>query len=167
MDNGEVLVPLFAIIFMFGAPCAVWLISRVLAHQERMEMMRRGIVPPPNARDMRRAMKYGWTPGTMSQGTSNQYLDYPTRFCRAASAAQRRTDRLYRFSIAYRAWIHRLPPRRNLRVWPMAARWPDPAFRGNRPDYRRDSQRRHVRAPCRASVLWAASRPHNNIDILK
>ncbi len=80
MDSGEVLVPLFAIIFIFGAPCAVWLISRVLAHQERMEMLRRGIVPPPNARDMRRAMKYGWTPSAMPQGSSNQYLDYPTDF---------------------------------------------------------------------------------------
>ncbi|HUZ49091.1 MAG TPA: hypothetical protein VMW12_05030 [Candidatus Dormibacteraeota bacterium] len=41
------LVPLFGIVFLFGAPVAAWVISRVLAHQERMEMIRRGIVPPP------------------------------------------------------------------------------------------------------------------------
>jgi hypothetical protein len=45
-----------------------------------MEMLRRGFVPPPNARDMRRAMKYGWTPGAMPPGTTNQYVDYPTDF---------------------------------------------------------------------------------------
>lgn len=73
------LIPLFAIVFMFGVPCAVWCISRVLAHQERMEMLRRGIVPPPNARDMRRAMKHGWMPGTTQSSQSNHY-DYYTDF---------------------------------------------------------------------------------------
>jgi len=72
MDYDD-LIPLFAIIFMFGVPCAVWCISRVLAHQERMEMLRRGIVPPPNAREMRRAMKYGWHPGMMQQGPASDY----------------------------------------------------------------------------------------------
>ena len=57
------LVPMVAILCIFGAPIAAFIISRVLAHQERMEMLRRGIVPPPNPRDMRRAMKYGWVPG--------------------------------------------------------------------------------------------------------
>ena len=75
--NYDDLIPLFAIVFMFGAPCAVWCISRVLAHQERMEMLRRGMVPPPNARDMRRAMKSGWTPGTMQSGPANGYEYYP------------------------------------------------------------------------------------------
>ena len=54
-----------AVLIIFGAPCAVWLVSRVLAHRERMEMLRMGMVPPPNARDLRRAMKYGWRPETM------------------------------------------------------------------------------------------------------
>ncbi|HZV77684.1 MAG TPA: DUF6249 domain-containing protein [Candidatus Babeliales bacterium] len=70
-----------AVLVIFGAPCAVWLVSRVLAHQERMEMLRRGIVPPPNAREMRRAMKYGWTPGMMQQGAANDY--YQTGFAAA------------------------------------------------------------------------------------
>lgn len=74
----DTLIPLFAIVFMFGAPCAVWCISRVLAHQERMEMLRRGIVPPPNAREFRRAMKSGWTPGPTQQGQPNQYDCYPS-----------------------------------------------------------------------------------------
>jgi hypothetical protein len=70
------LIPLFAIVFVFGAPCAVWIVSRVLAHQERMEMLRHGVIPPPNARDMRRAMKYGWTPDAMHQDAANQYGYY-------------------------------------------------------------------------------------------
>lgn len=72
----DILIPLFAIVFVFGAPCAVWCVSRVLAHQERMEMLRRGMIPPPNARDMRRAMKSGWTPGTMHSGPANGYEYY-------------------------------------------------------------------------------------------
>ena len=42
-----------AVIVIFGAPVAAWIIHRVLAHQERMEMIRkgfipqRGVVPPP------------------------------------------------------------------------------------------------------------------------
>jgi hypothetical protein len=77
MDDN--LIPLFAIVFMFGVPCAVWCISRVLAHQERMEMLRHGIVPPPNARDYRRAMKCGWTPGPTQQAQSNQYDYYQSQ----------------------------------------------------------------------------------------
>ena len=80
MTDYSDLIPLFAIFFIFGAPVAAWIVSRVLAHQERMEMLRRGIVPPPNAREMRKAMKYGWTPGATSpSGAPNQYF-YQTDF---------------------------------------------------------------------------------------
>jgi hypothetical protein len=69
-----------AVLVIFGAPCAVWLVSRVLAHRERMEMLRMGVVPPPNARDMRRAMKYGWTPGAVQPDPSRQYDYYAQDF---------------------------------------------------------------------------------------
>lgn len=58
----ETLVPLFAIIFLFGAPVAAWIISRVLAHQERMEMLRRGMIPP-DPRVMRDMQRRGWQGG--------------------------------------------------------------------------------------------------------
>lgn len=75
MMDSDTLVPLFAIVFIFGAPVAAWIVTRVLAHQERMEMMRHGIVPPPSAREMRRAMKYGWTPGGQQQDAhSSNYM---------------------------------------------------------------------------------------------
>jgi hypothetical protein len=77
MDYSD-LIPLVAIVFIFGAPIAAFIVSRVLAHQERMEMLRRGIVPPPNPREMRRAMKYGWTPNATQAGAPNQYGYYPS-----------------------------------------------------------------------------------------
>jgi hypothetical protein len=77
MDYSD-LIPMVAIIFIFGAPIAAFIVSRVLAHQERMEMLRRGIVPPPNPREMRRAMKYGWTPNATQSGTPNEYGYYPS-----------------------------------------------------------------------------------------
>jgi hypothetical protein len=41
------LVALVAILVIFGAPMAVWMLSKVHAHTERMEMIRRGMAPPP------------------------------------------------------------------------------------------------------------------------
>jgi hypothetical protein len=59
----ENIVPLFGIIFLFGAPVAAWIVSRVLAHQERMEMIRRGIVPPADPRLFRDMQRRGWQTG--------------------------------------------------------------------------------------------------------
>lgn len=58
----DTLVPLFGIIFLFGAPVAAWIISRVLAHQERMEMLRQGMIPP-DPRVMRDMHRRGWQAG--------------------------------------------------------------------------------------------------------
>jgi len=57
------IIPLFAIFFIFGAPVTAWIISRVLAHQERIEMIRNGYMPPPDPRAMRNASK--WQAGAM------------------------------------------------------------------------------------------------------
>ncbi|HTX58447.1 MAG TPA: hypothetical protein VMH02_02135 [Verrucomicrobiae bacterium] len=63
MDQGDTLIPIFGIVFLFGGPIAAFIVWRVLAHQERMEMLRRGIMPPPDPRMMKQAMKYGWQAG--------------------------------------------------------------------------------------------------------
>jgi hypothetical protein len=55
----ETIVPVMFFLIVIGAPIAAWIVSRVLAHQERMEMLRRGFMPPPDPRAMRNAMKYG------------------------------------------------------------------------------------------------------------
>ncbi|HTU80557.1 MAG TPA: DUF6249 domain-containing protein [Candidatus Acidoferrales bacterium] len=59
----DTVVPLFFFLIVVGAPIGAWIVSRVLAHQERMEMIRRGFMPPPDPRMMRRTMKYGVPPG--------------------------------------------------------------------------------------------------------
>ncbi|HXM08036.1 MAG TPA: hypothetical protein VN936_11245, partial [Candidatus Acidoferrum sp.] len=61
MEN--TVVPVIAIFIIFGAPIAAWIVTRVLAHQERMEMLRRGFVPPPDAHAMRHAAKFGMKGG--------------------------------------------------------------------------------------------------------
>jgi|SRR5579862_2237498 len=61
----EIVVPVAFFFFVIGLPVTVWMVSRVLAHQERMEMIRRGVTPPPippDPRTMRRAMQYGAPP---------------------------------------------------------------------------------------------------------
>jgi hypothetical protein len=61
------IIPVVAIFIIFGAPIGAWIVTRVLAHQERMEMLRRGFVPPPDAHAMHHAarmgMRGGWMPG--------------------------------------------------------------------------------------------------------
>jgi hypothetical protein len=51
---------LVVVTLIFGGPVAAWIISRVLAHQERVEMIRRGFVPPPDPAAVRRAARMGW-----------------------------------------------------------------------------------------------------------
>jgi hypothetical protein len=70
----DTVVPVIAIFIIFGAPIAAWIVTRVLAHQERMEMLRRGFVPPPDAHAMHHAAKFGmkggWVPGPPPPGVS-------------------------------------------------------------------------------------------------
>jgi hypothetical protein len=76
MDSDN-LVAAIAVVCIFGAPIAAWIVSRVLSHQERMEMMRRGFAPPPDPRAMKKAMKYGWTAGSGTQPSQYVYdADY-------------------------------------------------------------------------------------------
>ena len=78
MDYGDALIPLFAFFFVFGAPCAVWLVSRVLAHHERMEMLRtRHRAAAKRARHAARDESMAGRRAMTPQGMSNQYLDYP------------------------------------------------------------------------------------------
>ncbi|MGD0968522.1 MAG: DUF6249 domain-containing protein [Candidatus Aquilonibacter sp.] len=53
-----------AVMVIFGAPVAAWIVTRVLQHNERMEMIRRGMVPPPGAMP-RNMPPPNWQPGAM------------------------------------------------------------------------------------------------------
>ncbi|MHB8231243.1 MAG: DUF6249 domain-containing protein [Vulcanimicrobiaceae bacterium] len=62
-------VAAFAMVLIFGMPIAYAMISRIYAHQERLEMIRRGIVPPPDARTMRQmARGKVWGGGAFGYG---------------------------------------------------------------------------------------------------
>jgi len=59
LADAETFVPVVGILVLFGLPITYAIISRVLAHQERIEMLRRGIVPPPDPKWAKRAARWG------------------------------------------------------------------------------------------------------------
>jgi hypothetical protein len=67
MDDN--LIPIVGIICLFGLPIGGWILSRIFKHQERMEMLRRGIVPPRDDRAWRRMRNQpgGWTGAPWAQ----------------------------------------------------------------------------------------------------
>ena len=76
----EDIVPALAIVFIFGAPIIAWIISRVLAHNERIEMIRNGYVPPPDPRMYRNARAWQQPvapppPGTIPPPMPGMYPD--------------------------------------------------------------------------------------------
>lgn len=67
--HDDSVVAVFAFMFVFGAPVVAFMVSRVLRHQERIEMLRRGFMPPPDKRAYREWRKSGaaWPPGAAGQ----------------------------------------------------------------------------------------------------
>ncbi|HEY8312673.1 MAG TPA: hypothetical protein VIG51_00750 [Candidatus Baltobacteraceae bacterium] len=59
-DNSDNFVAVIAIVMIFGMPIAYAIVNRVFAHQERLEMIRRGITPPPDPRLLRKMAKAKW-----------------------------------------------------------------------------------------------------------
>jgi len=51
MDDN--VVQLVGLMMVVGLPIGGWIVSRILRHRERMEMLRRGMVPPRNERGWR------------------------------------------------------------------------------------------------------------------
>lgn len=77
----DTVVPIVIMSLIIGGPIAAWIVSRVLAHNEYMAMLRMGIVPPPDSRAARRAARAGWVPpntfGSMPQsGMQDPYAQY-------------------------------------------------------------------------------------------
>lgn len=54
------IIPLAFILVVFGLPLTLAIVNRVFAHQERLEMLRRGIVPPPDPKWAKRMGRAGW-----------------------------------------------------------------------------------------------------------
>jgi hypothetical protein len=61
MDDN--LIPVLGIICLFGLPMIGWILGRVMKHRERMEMLRMGMVPPPDGRGWGRRDRFAAGPG--------------------------------------------------------------------------------------------------------
>lgn len=59
-NPAETIVPLAAILVIFGLPLTYAIVNRVLAHQERLEMLKNGMMPPPDPKWARRMNRAGW-----------------------------------------------------------------------------------------------------------
>lgn len=62
MDNEAIdaSVAIAAIAVLFGLPISGWIVVRVLVHLERMEMIKHGLVPPPDAGPWGRHGRGAW-----------------------------------------------------------------------------------------------------------
>ena len=56
MDDN--LIPVLGIICLFGLPVIGWILGRMMKHRERMEMLRMGMVPPPDGRSWGRRDRF-------------------------------------------------------------------------------------------------------------
>ena len=82
MHHDEI-AAVFATMFVFGAPVLAFIVARVLRHQERIEMLRRGMMPPEfDKRAYRAWRKSGapWPPpgGPGSRATAQAPWAQPT-----------------------------------------------------------------------------------------
>jgi hypothetical protein len=87
----DTIVPVLGMFFLFGLPVLGWIAIRMMKHRERMEMLRRGIAPPPDGRWSRKnagawTPPPPWTPGPgMPMGapipTYNAYEDPNSAQC--------------------------------------------------------------------------------------
>jgi hypothetical protein len=59
-DPSDNVVALFAILVVFGLPLGYAIVNRFFAHQERIEMLKRGMMPPPDPKWARRMNRMGW-----------------------------------------------------------------------------------------------------------
>ncbi len=82
-------VAVIAILVVFGMPLAYAIAHRWWSHQERLEMIRRGITPPLDPRAARRAERAGYNPFVYSGSTAPPYAgtdpssgQYPDRVLR-------------------------------------------------------------------------------------
>jgi hypothetical protein len=63
----EVWIPIIGMICVFGLPIGGWIVTRVLDHRERMAMLQRGIVPPPNSKMFRKGFRGAYAPSQPQQ----------------------------------------------------------------------------------------------------
>ena len=70
MDDN--LIPVLGIICLFGLPMVGWILGRMMKHRERMEMLRMGMIPPPDGRGWRNRDRFAAGPSVPPPWTSAQ-----------------------------------------------------------------------------------------------
>jgi hypothetical protein len=75
-DPAETIVPLAGILVIFGLPLTYAIVNRVLAHQERLEMIKHGVVPPPDPKWAKRMGKMGAFYDPNAYGMARGYDPY-------------------------------------------------------------------------------------------
>ena len=132
-DPAEVFVPTVAILVIFGMPLGYLIIHRVFSHQERLEMIRRGIVPPQVGRGA------PYTMPSTNYGQDFEAMDYSTW---QANRSLRKGITLTAVGAALFVGLsfigHGEPG-------PSAARRPHPAVHRHRSNHRRTALRRAIR----------------------
>jgi hypothetical protein len=80
MQSSESFVAVIAILVIFGMPLAFAMSHRWWSHQERLEMIRRGIPPPIDPRAARRAERAGYDPFAYSRQGAPAYAADPSSY---------------------------------------------------------------------------------------
>ncbi len=76
-QSSDDFVAVIAVLVIFGLPMAYAIANRWFAHQERLAMLRRGIVPPPDPKWSKHWAKSGWgDPGAYSVPPSAASANY-------------------------------------------------------------------------------------------
>lgn len=79
-NSSDDFVAVIAILVIFGLPLAYAMANRWYSHQERLEMIRRGVAPPPDPKWAKRMGKAGWYDPSaygMPPGAAGQPPEYP------------------------------------------------------------------------------------------
>jgi hypothetical protein len=75
--HDDAVIATTAIMFVFGAPVVAFIVARVLRHQERLEMLRRGIMPPEFDKRAYRAWRKSGSPWPPPGATQTPWTAQP------------------------------------------------------------------------------------------
>ena len=92
MQHDDSIAAVAAFMFVFGAPVLAFIVSRVLRHRERLEMLRRGMMPPEFDKRAYRAWRKSGAPWPPPGGAARSLgpfdsshrpqFGFPVRRCR-------------------------------------------------------------------------------------
>jgi len=88
MDDN--VVAALAVVCIFGLPVAGWIVTRMLKHMERMEMIKRGIAPPDDSTRWEKWEQAAFTARQAAQQQAGMYVNHPSNWNPGAQACLRK-----------------------------------------------------------------------------